>query len=247
MQAKIFTVTTQKGGIGKTTTAAVLAQAAAHRGRRVLAIDTDPQGNLTIALDADPRRAGCFEFIQGAPAADTIQTTPQGIDVLGASLDLATLETNRGSARRLQNALEAVQGRYDVVLLDTPATPGELKYNALQASTGLIIPIEADAYNIQSLYQTADMVKMMQKSNPALTITGIIFTRCFDARTNFSKQMQETVIKEAAALNIPYLGAIRHSIAVKEAAGFRLSLYEYAPRCKPAADYLALFDRLYNE
>lgn len=243
MKHQVLAVCVQKGGVGKTTTAAVLAQAAAYTGIKALAIDMDPQGNLTLALDADARQQGSFELLEGAPAADTIQTTEQGIDVIAAGRDLATVTSSRGSARRLQRAIEPLRKIYPLIVIDVPATPGELQYNAIQAATGLVIPIQPDTYNIQSLYQTSDTAAQIQQSNPELSIKGILATR-YNGRSNHARQLLETLKGQAAALNIPFLGTVRETIAVSEAATFRISLYEHAPKSTAAGDYLKIFEEL---
>jgi chromosome partitioning protein len=246
MTAKILTISIQKGGIGKTTTAAALAQAAAARGLKVLAIDLDPQGNLTFALDGTAGSGGSYAFLSGSTAAEAMQRTPQGIDLLAASPDLAALYSFKGSARRLQTELEPVKDIYQAIIIDAPTMPGELLFNALQASTALVIPIEADVYNVQSLYQTIDTARQIMQSNPALNIAGIVFTK-YDGRANLSRQMRDTVTAKAAEMGAPYLGTIRAGIAVREAAALQRSLFEYAPRSNPAADYMALFDTIFHE
>lgn len=239
----IYTVAVQKGGTGKTTTAAALAQAAAHEGKKTLAIDLDPQGNLTFALAGDPEHGGSYEVLNGQPAADAIQTTPQGIDLIPASADLATITSGKGTARRLAKALDAIQGNYDFIIIDTPPTAGELQYNALQAADGLIIPLQADAYNIQSLKQITATAQQIQKSNPALKFAGIIITQ-FDKRPTINRQLAAMLEGAAKALDIPYLGAVRKGIATAEAAALQRSLFEYAPGSKPAADYLEIYNRI---
>lgn len=239
----VYTVAVQKGGTGKTTTAAALAQAAVYRGRKALAIDLDPQGQLSFTLAADTGKAGSYDLLNGAPAADVIQSIRPGLDVVPASWSLSTVTSGRGSARRLQRALEAVRSDYDVIVIDTPPTAGELQYNALQASTGLIIPLEADIYNLQSLYQIADTAHQIQESNPALVITGFVLTQ-YDGRSTISRQLRDTIMEQADAMGVPYLGAIRAAVVVKEAAALQRSLFEYAPKSKPAADYLELFDTI---
>ena len=105
---QIFTVAIQKGGTGKTTTAAAIVQAAAYRGRSVLAVDLDPQGNLSFALAADTGKPGSFDLLEGAAPADLTQHKP-GFDIIPASWNLSTITSGRGSARRLQRALAPVQ------------------------------------------------------------------------------------------------------------------------------------------
>lgn len=239
----IYTVAVQKGGTGKTATAAMLAQAAAYRGMKALALDLDPQGNLSFELAADTRQGSTFNLLAGTPAKELIQHTRQGLDIIPAAWSLATEQTARGSARRLEEALKPIKRQYDIIIIDTPPTAGELQYNALQAATGLIIPLMADIHSLQALYQIVDTAREISKTNKALEITGIVITQ-LDRRSTLAKQMQQMIIDRAEELDIPYLGAIRNGIAVKEAAALQQSLFEYAPKSKPAADYLDLFDKI---
>ena len=243
---QIVTIANQKGGTAKSTTAAALAQAAAHRGQRVLAIDLDPQGNLSFFLQADTRRPGIYELLEGkAKPAEVIQRTAAGVDIIPASWNLSTMTTGKGSARRLQQALEPIKRvfGYSLILIDTPPTAGELQYNALQASTGLLIPVQADIVGLQGFYQIADTARQIQQSNPTLQIMGFVITR-HRGRSTLAKQMQETITQQAAAQGIPFLMAIREAVAVQEAQAMQQSLYQYAPNSKPAADYLKLLDML---
>lgn len=242
----IYTIATQKGGTGKTTTAAVLAQAAAYKGKSALAIDLDPQCNLTYCLAADRAQPGSYDLLHGAAASSVTQTTAQGIDVIAASPDLQTETSGPGTARRLQRALEPVKNEYDIIVIDTPATAGELQYNALQAADRLIIPLEADAYNLQSLAQITDAAEQIQDSNPGLKIAGVIFTKC-DSRPIFDRQLREMLTDSAAGQNIPFLGAVRRAVAIKEAAGTQESLFKYAPKSKPAADYMSIYKKLMKQ
>ena len=239
----IIAIAVQKGGTGKTTTAAILAQAAAYKGLRPLAIDLDPQGNLSIALGARMDTGNSYNMIQGEPAADQIQRTAQGIEAIAASWNLSTITSGPGSARRLQEALEPIRGAFDLIIIDTPPTAGELQYNALQAADRLIIPLQADAYNLQSLYQITDTARQIQQSNPELQFAGLLLTQ-YDGRSLLARQMQTTIINKAQEMGVPYLGTIRAGIAVKEAAAMQQSLYKYAPRSKPAADYMDVFHYL---
>lgn len=239
----IYTIATQKGGTGKTTTAAVLAQAAAYKGKRVLAVDLDPQANLTYCLAADSGLPGSYALLHGTPVEYAIQTTAQGIDIIAASAALQTEKSAAGSARRLQTALEPISNNYDLCIVDTPATPGELVYNSLQAADRLLIPLEADAYNLQSLRQITEAAGQIQGSNPKLKIAGIILTM-YDRRPVINRQLRQMLIDNAEAQGIAFLGEIRKAVAVQEAAALQQSLYVYDPKCKPATDYMAVFEKL---
>ena len=245
---KIITVAIQKGGTGKTTTAAALAQAAAYKGRKVLAIDLDPQGNLSFALGAQgaAETGTAYNLLMGLPAAELIQATAQGLDIIPADRDLAAITSGTGSAHRLRRALGPIKKDYDLIIIDTPPTAGELQYNALMAADGLIIPLQADAYNLQSLYQMTDTARQIQESNTDLQILGVVFTQ-YDGRSIISRQMRDAITQTAAAAGVPTLGAIRGAVAVKEAAALQQSIYSYAPKSKPAQDYLEIYNHIAQE
>lgn len=242
---QIITSANQKGGTGKTATAAALAQAAAHEGRKVLAIDLDPQCNLSFALDAAEGGGTSLDLLEGTPARRLIQTV-KGIDIIPASWSLATIKSAPGSAKRLSKAIQTIKSKYDLIIIDTPPTVGELQYNALQASTGLIIPLQTDIFSLQGLYQIADTAEQFKKSNPALNIKGVILTR-FNGRSTIAKQMQVTIETTATGLNIPFMGVIREGIVIQEAAALKANLFEYAPNSKPAQDYLNIYKTIMED
>lgn len=237
----IVTIANQRGGSGKTSTAAALAQAAASMGRRTLAVDIDPQANLSFVLGADTRRAGSFEALTGG--RPDVQHTAGGLDVIAGSWNLQTVVSSRGSARRLAAALAPFTAEYDLIIIDTPPTAGELQYNALMASDKLVIPVLADIMSLQGLYQMAETARQIQRSAPNLKIAGYVLTRQ-GGRSTLARQMAETIEARAAGLGIPRLGIIREAVALREAQTLQRSLYEYAPGSKPAADYLALLDSI---
>lgn len=240
---RVITICNQRGGIGKSTTAAALAQAACYRGLKCLVIDLDPQGHLSFFTGANTNTEGAFDLLQGKPAAEIIQKTAMGLDAIPANWSLLTVTPGAGSARRLRKALEPIKGKYDFIIIDTPATAGELQNNALMASTDLIIPLQADITGTKSLYLVTDAAKQIQRANPELQITGYILTSA-GGRSTLARQMAEQIQQRAAAENVPYLGAIRKAVAIQEAQAMQESLFDYAPKSKPAEDYLLLFDSL---
>lgn len=241
---KILSVCVSKGGTGKTTTAAALAQAAVYRGKKVLAVDLDPQGNLTLALGCRPNNydLNSYNLITGKyDATDVITESPLDIDVIGAVWDLATITSAHGSAQRLKEALEPIKKNYDVIVIDTPTT-AELQYNAICAATDIIIPLQTDSYNIQSLYQVTDIIKALRENRRGLS-TGAIITR-YDKRSNHSKKMRDIISNQAKELKVKYYGEIRQAVAIAEAATFSRSLYAKKKLSAAAEDYLALFDQI---
>lgn len=240
---KIITVAIQRGGTAKTTTALALAQAAAADKKRVLAIDLDPQGNMSFALHANMEQGSTLDLLEGTPAKQIIQHSPQGLDVIPASWGLSTVATTQGSANRLRKALQPLKPLYDLIVIDTPPTPGEMQYNALQAATDLIIPLGADVFGMQGLYQIADTAREFMKTNPELKIAGIVITR-HNPRSTIAKQMQQNIENAAAEMGIPFLKAIRAGIAIQEAQALQESLFDYAPTAKPAQDYMELYSMI---
>lgn len=240
---QILTVATHKGGAGKTTTAAALAQAAVKAGKKVLAIDLDGQANFSYCLAADTGQPGSYDLLHGTPAAECIQHTEQGLDVMAAVQDLDSETTRSGSGFRLKKALEPIKGDYDFIIIDTAPAISDMLFNALVTSTGLIIPLQTDIGSMNGFYQIVDVAQQMQKSNPALTITGVVVTQ-YNGQAVLYRQVKENIAQTAAEMNIPYLMEIRKGVAIAEAQALQRSLYDYAPKSKPAIDYEALYQMI---
>lgn len=230
-----ITVAAIKGGTGKTTTAAALAQAAAQDGKSVLCVDLDPQGNLSAALAAHTG-VGSLQAMtgRGLPA----QHTEQGIDVLAACPDLATLTVSAGAAGHLQTALQAAQGDYDLCLIDTPPTAGILVYAALAAADKVLVPLETDTGSIQGLQQIARIAAEMGRP-----ISGVVLTR-YNGRTKINQHIAGLIQKACDQLSATYYGGIRQGIAIRECQALQRSLYQYAPGSNPALDYWRLYQAL---
>lgn len=243
MSAQIITVAVIKGGTGKTTTCAALAQAAAHEGKRVLCVDLDPQGNLSYSIGADTSEPGAYEVLQGADITDAIQSTAQGIDVLTGAPNLADITLERGNISDLENALKPVLRAYDLIVIDTPPYFCALTYEALQACTGLLVAMEADLGSMQGLYHVLEVADAVKKSNKKLKPLGCIITR-YNKRPNINRLWCEKIEQAGKANKCPLLLEIRQGIAVQEAQALQLSLYDYAPKSKPAEDYKELYNKI---
>ena len=118
---------------------------------------------------------------------------------------------------------------------------GELTFNALQAATGLIIPLETDNSSLQGLYQIADIAHQMQNTNPGLRIFGAILTR-YDSRPKLNRYLSDIISEKGQEIGAPLLMGIRPGIAIREAQALQLSIYDYAPNSNPAQDYKKLFE-----
>lgn len=230
-----------KGGTGKTTTAAALAQAAHADGKRVLCIDMDPQGDLTSILAGNLERGGAYHLLHGAPAADTIEKLASGLDLIGGSVDLAAEVTKTGSSARLRKALDPVRNEYDYIIIDTPPEMGELTFNALAAASHLLITTEADDGGLQGLYKTRDIAATIQERvNPDLSFIGTVITR-YDGRPKINRFYKDAIETAGEDIGAPLAAVIRQGSALKEAQALRRDLYQYAGKSKPAADYMALY------
>lgn len=239
---QIITVGVFKGGVAKTTTAAAIAEAAQTDGKRVLAIDLDPQADLSSALAADPNRQGSFDIMTGtAAAANVIQRTATGVDAITASENLAALEKT-GNAYMLADALAPIKDNYDLIIIDTPTAGGMMLFNALQASTGLIIPLKPEKQCINGLYRINDTVSMFAESNPNLTIYGYILSQLDN--TALAQLCAANISNTAKMLHIPFIGNVRKGVKVAEAIAMQTNLYKYAPKSNPALDYMEIWQQI---
>lgn len=237
----VIAVANQKGGVGKSSTAHAIITWLALSGEKVLAIDLDSQRNLTYTMGADEERITALEVLHGtAPAEQAIQHTATG-DIIAASRALAGSDKNltgKGAHLRLKNAITALRGGYDYIILDTPPALGILTINAFCAADYVVIPAQADIYSLQGIGELHDTITEVQRaSNPDLKIAGILITR-YSGRAILTRDVSDMITEAAEGYQTKvYKAKIREGIAVKEAQACKQDIFSYAPRSNPASDY----------
>jgi len=246
MTATIISVTNQKGGVGKSTTAINLAAGIATHGYQVLLVDMDPQGNATSGLGVD--RGALTEsvydvLLKDADIEDVIEpTSTLGLHVLPATIDLAAAEIELVSAmsreQRLNSALKEVVENYDFVIIDCPPSLGLLTINAFAASSELFIPIQCEYYALEGVSQLLSNIKLVQGAlNPDLEVGGVILTM-YDGRTKLSSdvaaQVREYFGDKAFETVIP------RSVKLSEAPSYGEPIESYAPMSSGGIAYRQL-------
>ena len=246
-------ITNQKGGVGKTTTAHILSAGLMHRGLRVLAVDLDPQANLTFTAGLEPEaETDIYDlFKRTHPTQSAIQTVPAGFDMIPGSLGLAGADmefTQPGREHILKELLEAVEGQYDYCVIDTPPTLGILTINALTAAGQAIIPMEADVYSVQGLAQLQGIIGNVRRyCNPGLSVEGLLLTR-YNPRAVVSKTMTTSIEEIAKNLDTKvFASRIRETVAIKELHLMRGDVFSEYPKHNVTKDYAAFLDELMKE
>lgn len=248
---RTITLSNQKGGVAKTTTTGALASGLAKKGYRVIAVDLDPQCNLSLGAGADVLNMTrtLYDVFKGiATMIDLIQGTPLGFDLITGGLSLAGADmdfTQTGREYMLKEALESLGKAYDFCIIDTPPTLGILTVNALTASDGVIIPLTADLYAIQGLSQLNLLIDRVRRySNRALKIYGLLITK-HDERTNVSRALLDQINEVAERLDTKVFSRpIRNSVAVRESQVLKSDLFTEAPKANATLDYQAFIDEL---
>jgi chromosome partitioning protein len=230
----------QKGGVAKTTTTLNLAVAFKESGHKVLAVDLDPQGNLTMSQGVDPDKVDKSMFdvlVERVPISEVIQS--REIDLAVASIDLAGAEiamsTQIGRERALQKALEEVEGDYDFVCIDTPPSLGLLTINALTAADKVIVPVQCEYLSMRGLVQLQNTLQMIRENlNPDVKLEGILPTM-LDSRTVHAKEAVE--ILEENFGDLVFETRIRKAIKFAEAPVRGTSVLKYDPKGNAAQYY----------
>lgn len=238
--AEVISFANQKGGVAKTTSTLNTAVALAELGNRVLCIDLDPQGNLTMSQGIDPDKVEFSMYdvlVDDLPISEII--SHREIDIAVASLDLAGAEiamsTKIGRERALEKALREVHGDYDYICIDTPPSLGLLTINALTASSKVIIPVQCEYLSMRGLVQLQSTLKMIQENlNPNVRIEGILPTM-FDSRTLHAREAVS--ILEENFGDLVFKSRIRKAVKFAEAPVRGASVLKYDPDSRAASYY----------
>jgi chromosome partitioning protein len=247
--ARVLAFANQKGGVAKTTSTLNLAVALQERGLRVLVVDLDPQGNLTMSqgLNPDSIERSMFDvLVHRLPISEVIHK--QEVDLAVSSIDLAgaelALSSQIGRERALEKSLGPVKGNYDYVLIDTPPSLGLLTINALVASDGVIVPVQCEYLSLRGLVQLENTLSMIRENlNPDVRIVGILPTM-FDGRTLHSKEAVEILTENFGPL--VFNTRIRKTVRYAEAPVKGSSVLKYDPRGPAAEAYRDLAKEVLN-
>jgi len=240
---KVIAVANQKGGVGKTTTCVNLCAAITKRGRRVLLVDCDPQGNSTsgmgVSKDAMPNIYDVL--VRGENAADCVIKTEYG-SVLPSNKELsgATIELVRTEGREfvLKNALLPIKSDYDYIFIDCPPSLEILTVNALAAADSVLVPVQCEYYALEGIADLMTTIKLTKRGiNPGLEVQGIVLTM-YDSRTNFSDQVAAEVEKFFG--NAVYKTRIPRNIRTAEAPSHGVPVIRYDRLSKGSRAYLHL-------
>ena len=250
---RIIAVANQKGGVGKTTTAINLSSCLASLGKKVLAIDMDPQGNMTsgLGIDKNEVKYTVYDLILGQVdikkvicinALEYLDILPTNIDLSAAEIELIGVEEKEFIIRK---EVDKIRENYDFIIIDCPPSLSMLTINAMTTANSVLVPIQCEYYALEGLSQlihTIDLVK--ERLNPELKIEGVVFTM-YDARTNLSLQVVENV-KDNLQQAI-YKTIIPRNIRLAEAPSHGLPINLYDPKSAGAESYILLAEEVINK
>ena len=245
--SEIITITNQKGGVGKTTTASALVCGLHQRGARVLGIDIDPQGNLGFTLGLDIGEGyTVYDVLKGSQSIENAIVSTEYGDILPSDIMLSAAEVEFTAPRRefmLEQHLRDIRDSYDFIIIDTPPSLNVLTINAYVASTALIVPMEAEILSLVGITQLQETIISVRNTfNPNLKVLGILLNK-FNPRLVLSQEVLELAEEVAAQLDSRVFDAkVRRSINVAEAPAHGQSVITYSPWCNPSIDLKKVID-----
>ena len=243
--ARIIAIANQKGGVGKTTTSINLSASLAEKGKKVLAIDLDPQGNMTSGLGVDKAEQNTvYELILGeCSVSEAItDTVVENVKLIASNVDLAGAEIEligeNDKEYILQKKVDYIKEDYDFIIIDCPPSLNMLTVNAMTTATSVLVPIQCEYYALEGLSQLIHTINLVQERlNPHLKLEGVVFTM-YDVRTNLSNQVVETV-KQNLDTTI-YETMIPRNIRLAEAPSYGVPINMYDPKSSGAESYRKL-------
>lgn len=249
---RIIAIANQKGGVGKTTTSINLAASIAEMGKRVLAIDLDPQGNMTSGLGVDKNEVEntVYELmLDECSINESIQDTvvkglrliPSNVNLAGAEIELLGINDKEYI---LKTAVDYIRDDYDFIVIDCPPSLNMLTVNAMTTADTVLVPIQCEYYALEGLSQLIHTINLVQERlNPNLQMEGVVFTM-YDARTNLSLQVVENV-KDNLQQNI-YKTIIPRNVRLAEAPSYGQPINIYDSRSAGAEAYRLLAEEVIN-
>ena len=239
---KIISVANQKGGVGKTTTTVNLATILAKKGKKVLLIDADPQGNATsgLGLDKDLEPSTYDILVNDTELEDAMQKTiiknlkvcPANMNLAGAEVELVSMMSRE---QRLKEKVDIIKESFDYILIDCPPSLGLVTLNAFTASDSVLIPVQCEYFALEGLGQLLNTINLVKKHlNKSIRIEGALLTM-YDIRTNLSNQVVKEVKKYFE--NKVYKTVIPRNVRLSEAPSYGMPITEYDPRSKGAKSY----------
>ena len=250
---RIIAVANQKGGVGKTTTSINLSACLAALGKKVLAIDMDPQGNMTSGLGIDKNEVeySVYDLILGETAIEQVicKEALENLDVIPSNINLSAAEIEFIGVEEkeyiIHNEVEKVRDNYDFVIIDCPPSLNTLTINAMTTADSILVPIQCEYYALEGLSQLIHTIELVkERLNPNLGIEGVVFTM-YDARTNLSLQVVENV-KDNLNQTI-YKTIIPRNIRLAEAPSHGLPINLYDPKSAGAESYMLLAEEVINK
>ena len=247
---RVIAVANQKGGVGKTTTAINLSACLAEKGQKVLAIDMDPQGNMTsgLGIDKDEVEKNIYDLMIGQAGVDEVlqKEAIENLDVIPTSIDLSAAEIELIGVDDkefiIRNAIAPIKDNYDYIIIDCPPSLNALTINAMTTADTVLVPIQCEYYALEGLSQLIHTINLVQdRLNPDLEIEGVVFTM-YDARTNLSLQVVENV-KNNLDQNI-YKTIIPRNVRLAEAPSYGMPITRYDKRSTGAESYRRLAEEV---